>query len=135
MNSAEQTHSNVEEPSQETGGALVFQSGKWAMAIDLGLVERITSREELRKVKIERQPKIATGFNGVVRSGKTHYLLWDIGELLGQGSERDSVVLLRLKTVAGDTLPIALRAGRCLTVGKLPNRGMSALPSRLTQKR
>ncbi len=135
MSVAKTTTSSVEKSNQDLGSALVFESGQWALAIDLGLVERIVSSEEIRKVKVDNHPKIAAGFRGIVRNGKNHYLQWDIGEILGHKPERGSIVLLHVRTASGDTLPIALCVGKCLAVGPLPRRGLSALPTKLTQSR
>jgi len=108
----------------------------WFMALGLGYVDRMLLPEKLRVVSQELGPsgRIASGgsspqpgYLGVVLLDGRYLSAWDLGLMLGLESTDRSWLLMSVP-FEGKILHLALRAGTCLSVGRLDPRQLSAIP-------
>ena len=103
------------------------------MALPTANVERLLLPDEGRLHSREAGLG-ASAAVGVLVSGSTAYSAWDLGLLLDLPAQSEAWVLLRLVRPQGP-LPLALRAGPCLSTGPLPDASLVVLPTTIARDR
>jgi hypothetical protein len=105
----------------------------WAFALPADRVERLMPVEEGRLVDVDPRSSPPASL-GVLVAGGRYHSAWDLGLLLGLPPQSAAWVLLELSG-QGVPLPLALRTGPCLSVGRLPAVGTHPLPPALCSTR